>query len=724
MTTFAPALASTRARRTPTVLQLESVECGAASLAMILGYYGRHEPLESLRLACGVTRDGSKAGSILRAARSFGLNAKGYKKEPAELAAMTFPMIVFWNFNHFLVVEGFRAGRVYLNDPARGRRTVSAEEFDHGFTGVALAFEPGAAFRPGGIAPSVARSLARYLQGVRTALAFLVMLGLALVVPGMLIPMLSSRFIDEVLVAHSADMVVPFLAGLSLTAVARAALAWLQARQLTIAHAQSAIAAASRFFAHALRLPAEFYTQRSAGEIASRVDLNERVADTVSGDLSQVLLNCITAVFFLVMMFVYERDLALIAVVAVALELAVWRVITERTAELSQHMSVQAGKLAGASVNGLANIESIKASAREDGLFAKWMGLQTQYVNSAVRAQGIALALGQVPTLLSLAVNLAILGIGSLRIIEGEFTVGGLVAFQTLLASFAAPAHALLGLNQKIQTLRGDLTRLDDVLNYPAEGLDDAAAIPGAVAPTGGFELRDVSFGYNRNEPPLIENVSLTLAPGRRVAIVGASGCGKSTLARLVVGLYRPWSGAILFDGRPRGAWSRASLAASLAFVDQDVVLFEGTIRDNLAMWDPGITDAAIEQAARDACIHDVVMERAGAYAAPVEEGGRNWSGGQRQRLELARALAVNPRTLVLDEATSALDAATERAVQENLRRRGCACLIVAHRLSTVRDAEEIIVLDRGRVAERGTHDELIGIAGGHYARLVASGME
>jgi NHLM bacteriocin system ABC transporter peptidase/ATP-binding protein len=722
MTALTPALVNTRPRRTPTVLQLESVECGAASLAMVLGFYGRHEPLESLRLACGVTRDGSKAGSILRAARGFGLDARGYKKEPGELAAMRFPIIVFWNFNHFLVVEGFHAGRFYLNDPARGRRTVSAQEFDQGFTGVALAFEPGAGFRPGGIAPSVARSLSRYIEGVRAALAFLVMLGLALVVPGMLIPVLSSRFIDEVLVAHAADMVVPLLGGLALTAVARAALAWLQARQLTLAHAQSAITAASRFFSHALRLPAEFYTQRSAGEIASRVDLNERVADTVSGDLSQVLLNCITAIFFLVMMFAYERELALIAVVAVVAELVVWRVITERTAELSQHMSVQAGKLAGASVNGLANIESIKASAREDSLFAKWMGLQTQFVNSSVRAQGIALALGQLPSLLSLVVNLAILGIGSLRIIEGEFTVGGLVAFQTLLASFTAPVHALLGLNQKIQTLRGDLTRLDDVLNYPADSLEDGGAA--TAVPAGGFELREVSFGYNRNDPPLIENFSLTLAPGRRVAIVGASGCGKSTLARLVAGLYRPWSGTILFDGRPRGDYARASLASSLAFVDQDVVLFEGTIRDNLAMWDPAISDAAIEKAARDACIHDVVMEREGSYAAQVQEGGRNWSGGQRQRLEIARALAANPRTLVLDEATSALDAATERAVQENLRSRGCACLIVAHRLSTVRDADEIIVLDRGRVVERGRHDALIGIADGHYARLIASGIE
>jgi NHLM bacteriocin system ABC transporter peptidase/ATP-binding protein len=716
-------LSTTKVHRTPTILQLETVECGAASLAMILAYYGKYVPLEKLRVECGVSRDGTKASNLLRAARLEGLAAKGYRKEPSDLATLTLPAIVFWNFNHFVVLEGFRDGKAYLNDPAQGRRVVDAAEFDHSFTGVILVFEKGPDFQPGGKRPSVVRSLRQFFAGLQRALAILVAIGLLLVIPGVLLPTLSSRFIDQVLVGQVQGMVAPLLIGMALTAMARAVLEWAQSRFLSRTHARKALDLSSQFFWHALRLPAEFYTQRSAGEIASRVSLNEGVAHTLSSELSQLLLSLFTASFFLVAMFWYSFQLSLIALVAVGIELFIWRIISERTAELSQQMSVQSGRLSSASINGLNNIETIKAAGQDWGLFSKWVSLQTQVVNTSIKVQGIGITLGQMPGLLGLFVNMTILAVGALRIMEGQMTIGELVAYQTLLAGFVAPTHALLSLNQKIQSLRGDISRLEDVLRYQtvAEVKGDESSAGKKLR--GEMELRELTFGYNRNEAPIVDGISLKLTPGKRVALVGGSGSGKSTIARLVVGLYQPWAGEILFDGRRREDYVPSVFAASVSIVDQDIFLFNGTIRENLTMWDQSIPNEDLVAACRDACIHDVIVGRKGGYDAVIEEGGRNLSGGQRQRLEIARALVRNPRLLILDEATSALDPTTERLVEENLRRRGCTCLVIAHRLSTIRDADEIIVLEAGRIAQRGTHDQLMASAEGHYAKLVASGL-
>jgi NHLM bacteriocin system ABC transporter peptidase/ATP-binding protein len=716
-------LSNTPINKTPTILQLETVECGAASLAMILAFYGRYVPLEKLRAECGVSRDGTKASNLLRAARLEGLTAKGYRKEPHDLGSLTLPAIVFWNFNHFVVLEGFRDGKAHLNDPAQGRRVVDAAEFDHSFTGVILVFEKGPEFQTGGNRPSVVRSLGQFFSGLQRALTLLVIVGLLLVVPGVLLPMLSSRFIDEVLVGHVKGMVIPLLLGMSVTAIVRAGLEWLQSQYLSRTHARKALDLSSHFFWHALRLPAEFYTQRSAGEIASRVSLNEGVAHTLSSELSQLLLNLFTASFFLIAMFWYSFQLSLIALVAVSLELFIWRVISERTAELSQQMSVQSGRLSSASINGLNNIETIKAAGQDWGLFSKWVSLQTQVVNTSIKAQGVGITLGQVPGLLGLVVNMTILAIGAVRIMDGQMTIGELVAYQTLLVGFVAPTHALLSLNQKIQSLRGDIARLEDVLRYPTVPQPEVGLGGSQTKLRGELELRGLNFGYNRNDAAIVEGVSLKVKPGMRIALVGGSGSGKSTIARLVVGLYQPWSGEVLFDGRRREEYVPAVFAASVSIVDQDIFLFNGTVRENLTMWDKSIPNEDLVAACRDACIHDVIVGRNGGYDAMIDEGGRNLSGGQRQRLEIARALVRNPRLLILDEATSALDPTTERMVEENLRRRGCTCLVIAHRLSTIRDADEIIVLDSGRIAQRGTHEQLMGVPEGQYAKLVASGL-
>ena len=718
------ALPETRRHRTPTVLQLEAVECGAAALAMILAYYGRHVPLEQMRVDCGVSRDGSKAGGLLRAARAHGMVARGFRKEePSDLAELPLPAIVFWNFNHFVVLEGFHDGRVFLNDPARGRRSVDATEFDQAFTGVVLTFERGPDFRPGGHPPSVLRSLGQYLDGFRVSIAAAFFIGLVLVIPGLVMPWLLGRFVDEVLVARFDSVAVPLLLGFALATLTRSVLLAIQARLLMDTFGRAARASASRFFAHALALPMTFYSQRSPGEIAARVDLNEHVAETISADLAVLALQIVTASFFLVLMVRLAPGLALVVVACLALELFAWRALARRTAEISQELSVQAGKLSGMATGGLANIESIKAGGQESALFLKWLGMQVQFLNASIRAQRYTLTLGQAPALLGLAAQLAVLGLGAALIMRGVFSVGDLVAFQVLLAGFTAPVHSLFAHTQKLQTLRGDLSRLDDVLHHKAEyGVDVTAAARdnGGSRLAGALEFRDVTFGYNKGEAPLIENFSLTLRPGGRVALVGASGSGKSTLARLAAGLFSPWSGSILFDGEPRAAYERAHLARSVAYVDQDVMLFEGSVRDNLTLWEPA-SDEAVRSAVRDAAIEDELVAREGALEAPLQEGARNLSGGQRQRLELARALVRDPALLILDEATSALDPASEAKVEANLRRRGVTCLVVAHRLSTVRDADEIVVLEGGRVVERGPHAELIGIPGGRYATLVAS---
>ena len=710
-------------RRTPTVLQLESVECGAAALAMVLAHHGRWVPLEQMRVDCGVSRDGSKASGILKAARAHGLTARGFRKEPGDLADLPLPAIVFVNFNHFVVLEGFGDGRVSVNDPARGRRTLSTEEFDQAFTGVVLTFERAPEFEPGGAPPSVLRSLRHYLEGHRTAIGLAFFLGFALVLPGLAMPWLLGRFVDEVLVARLDGVAEPLLAGLALAAVFRTWLVALQARLVMDTFGAAARAASGRFMAHALALPMTFYSQRSAGEIAARVDLNERVAESVSNDLAALALSFVTAAFFLVLMVRLSPVLSMLVVMCVGLEILAWRALALRTAEISQELSVQGGKLAGMVTGGLADIETIKAGGQESAFFRKWIGHHAQYVNANLRGERLMLTLGQAPALLGLVAHLAVLGVGALLIMRGAMSVGDLVAYQVLLAGFTAPLLALFGATQKLQTLRGDLARLDDVLNHrPDARVQVAVAANGVPAPrlAGALEFRGVTFGYDRNAPPVVEDFSLTLRPGGRVALVGASGSGKSTLARLAAGLHEPWSGEILFDGKPRAVHERAHLAASVAYVDQDVVLFGGTVRDNLTLWE-NASDDALRAALRDAAMEEEILGRPGALDGSLQEGARDLSGGQRQRLEIARALAREPALLILDEATSALDPASEAVVERNLRKRRVTCLVVAHRLSTVRDADEIVVLEGGRAVERGTHAELAAISGGRYAALVAS---
>lgn len=710
--------------RTPTILQMEAVECGAAALAIVLAYHGRFVPLEEMRAACGVSRDGSKASNMVKAARQYGLRGRGFKKEMDEARLVRPPFIVFWNFNHFVVVEGFRGKWVYLNDPGSGPRKVRIEEFDQSFTGVVLTFEKEPSFVKGGTKPSLWSSLGPRILRYPGALVYVVLATIALVIPNLVAPVLSRVFLDSVLISGHDGWLRPLLLGLSAASVVVAALTWLRQSVLLRMEMSLSLDSSAQFFWHVLRLPMEFFSQRESGDISNRVAINDAVAAVLTGDLATNLAGLLLIGFYAALMFQYSVPLTLIAIGMAALNLASLRYVARRRTDANRRMQQDRGKLTGASIGGLQAIETLKAGGSDD-FFARWAGFQAKVFNAEQELNASSLALSGVPPVLAALNAAAIAGIGGYRVMDGLLTMGMLLAFQTMSASFQEPVTRLMGLGQRFQELHGDMARIDDVLRYKQDPFVDSPVslnTPGAPQRLEGhLELRSVTFGYSRLEPPLIEDLSLTLTPGKRIALVGSSGSGKSTVAKLVAGLYGAWSGEILYDGKPRAGIPRIVLNQCVAMVDQDILLFDGTVRQNLTMWEETIPERAIVNAARDGCIHDDINTREGGYDSHVEEGGRNFSGGQRQRLEIARALVSNPKLLVLDEATSALDANTEKTVTDNLRRRGCACLIVAHRLSTIRDCDEIIVLSLGKIVERGIHDEMIRLDG-PYARLIHAG--
>ncbi|HZV77528.1 MAG TPA: NHLP family bacteriocin export ABC transporter peptidase/permease/ATPase subunit [Candidatus Babeliales bacterium] len=705
--------------RTPTVLQMEAVECGAASLGMILGYYGRHVPLEELRVACGVTRDGSSAGNLLRAARSYGLEAHGYRYDIGELRTLTPPFIIFWQFYHFVVVEGFTKNGAVLNDPAGGRRLCDWEEFDHAYTGVCLAFAPGPDFKRSTDVPATTTTLREQLAGSWGAVLFIVLAGLALVAPSIALPTFVKTFIDEVMVGKSLGW-VPFIAlGILASIALQIVLLELQQNAILRMQAKLALANASRMLWHCLHLPMTFFAQRSPAEIANRVAICDRVAELLSSRLAASAIGVLAAIFYLLLMASYDRFLAAVSLGIAALNILALRIVARRRSDANAALLQEEAMLLGSSVSGLERIEMLKSGGAESTFFMKWLGRQARVVNARQRFATPSQVLNAVPRLLITLNIMAILTLGGLRVIDGAISVGTLFAYALLMQLFIAPFTTFVELGADVQEMDGGVRRIEDVMRYPLDRPRVAARVE-RVRLVGELELRDVSFGYNKHGPPAVREISFVIAPGRRIALVGPSGSGKSTISKIVSGLFVPWSGQVLFDGLEREAIDPALLATDVAFVDQEISLYPGTVRNNLTLWDPAISDSAIERAARDACIHADVAGRPEGYEAAMAEGGINFSGGQRQRLEIARALVRDPALVVLDEATSALDPLTELLIDEALRRRGCACLIVAHRLSTIRDADEILVLDGGTIAERGTHDQLVAREG-RYRSLVRS---
>jgi NHLM bacteriocin system ABC transporter peptidase/ATP-binding protein/NHLM bacteriocin system ABC transporter ATP-binding protein len=718
--------------RTPTVLQMEAAECGAAALGIILEYHGHYVPLDVLRNDCGVSRDGSNALYIKEAARHYGLETKAFRKPAQGLENRQPPFMVLWQWNHFLVVEGFGRRVVYLNDPASGRRTVSREEFARHYSGIAFTFTPGERFVREGRRPSAALGLARRLGSSRRALAFVILAGLALTIPTLAAAAYQRIFIDEILVQGRTIWLKPLLLAMGLTILLRLAAVSLQQVNLTRLEVRLGLTESVKFLQHLLRLPVSFYQHRFAGDIVSRVVSTARVARLISGELATTAVSLLTLVFFVAAMLPSDPLLTGVGVVLGSLNLVVLRWLSRWRIDQNRSIEQVRGRLWSGVMWAIQIIESVKAGGAEPDLMVRWTGDQARVLSGEQRLGSYDSLLIAIPPFLAMLTTIVVLGLGGRQVASGSLTVGALVAFQTLLAGFNQPFRDLARLGAQVQELRSDLDRIDDVENDRVDPVLAAsprqADAPGRPAEarrsprlTGAFELRSVTFGYNRTvEEPLIKDLSLKVHPGQRVALVGGSGSGKTTLARLIVGLYQPWSGSVLHDGKPLSEIPRDIFVNSVAIVDERIAMFQGNVRDNLTLWDDRIGSDRLIQAGLDAAIHRDLLQRRGGYDAAVAEGARNFSGGQRQRLEIARALVRDPSLLVLDEATSALDPKTEAMVDDHLRRRGCTCLIIAHRLSTVRDCDEILVLSAGRVVQRGTHEQLIADPQGTYAALLA----
>lgn len=724
--------------KVPVVMQMEATECGAASLAMVLAYFGRWLPLEQVRLDCGVGRDGSNAGNLLKAARTYGLKAQGYRCSLDGVKKMSFPLIVHWNFNHFVVLCGFKKEQAVLCDPGRGRVTVTMKEFDEAFTGIALTFEKSEAFTPGGRPRSILVFVRSRIHSALGPFLFVAAITYLIAVAGMAAPVFSRIFMDEILSGKNAAWLTPFLAALGALFLFQTAVSLLQTVCLLKIRGKLAVSANSGFMWHVLRLPIEFFSQRYAGDIAQRQQSNEGIAETLIAHLAPMALNLAMLFFYFFVMLQYSPLLTVIGLFTAVLNLAVTQYVSGKRINLARAQMRDAGKLAATALSGIEMIETIKASGAENGFFERWSGLNASVNSAEVGFAKLGSTLGILPTLLTGLANMTVILLGAALIMKGRFTVGMLLAFQGFLSAFMSPVDALLTVGQKFQEMRTSMERVEDVMNYPADveydeesetetkeadGQDHkeaAKGLPSFEKLRGRLELRDITFGYSRLAPPLIRDFSLTLPPGGTVALVGSSGCGKSTLAKLMSGLYQPWGGEIRYDGKLRSEIPRMVFTGSLAVVDQDVILFEDSITENIRIWDKSIEDFEIIMAARDAQIHEDIMSREGGYGVIVRENGKNFSGGQCQRLEIARVLAQDPTIVILDEATSALDARTEFEVIHSIRERGITCVIVAHRLSTIRDCDEIIVLEDGCVVERGTHEELYA-KGGAYSRLIST---
>ena len=735
-----PPRASSRAKRngisepskkrvtTPVLLQMHASECGAACLGSVLGYFGRWAPLTELREKCEVSRDGSSAASIMRAARHYGLEGGGLSVPAEALKKLDLPVIVFWQFSHFVVVEGFDSRSFHLNDPSTGRRRLSAEEFHKGYSGIALRFKPGDDFEPGGDRPGLFSQLNALLAGSWRVLTGTIACGLMLTLLSLVVPASLGVFVDDVLNSHGpwSSLVTALLGAGVLVYI----LTLLKHRFLKRLAVRISVIGYSQGLSRLLRLPVEFFQHRLVGDLTDRVSSTDRVAKNLTDQFLVLIVDMAMSAVLLVAMLAYDVTLTLVVLLLALLHGVLAHFVNAFRAVRSQTMRREQGLLIGFGMQMLSHADNLRMTGSDDRFFSRWSGQQARELAARQLHSELGSVNTALPGLIAAFRAAAILGLGGSFVITGAMTLGTMVGFYILAEMFLAPVGRFLEFADRRQALETDLQRLEDISKTAeapvfARQSPESKSIPtfqGRLQLAGQLELRDVTFGFNRSKPPLIKGFNLLVSPGQRVAVVGPSGSGKSTLARLVSGIYQPWSGEILFDGHRRDDIPEEVLRRSIAMVDQDVVLFSASLRDNITLWNPAVPDEAIFSATRDASIHHEILLRPQGYSTLVEEGGANFSGGQRQRLEIARALVGNPTVIILDEATSALDAGTEEFVDDALRRRGVTCLIVAHRLSTVRDCDEIIVLEAGVEVQRGTHDDLITDEAGTYHKLVASG--
>ena len=708
--------------KVPVIMQMEALECGAASLAMVLAYFGKWIPLEQVRADCGVSRDGSNAKNVLYAARSYGLIAKGYRYEPEDLKQNgKFPCIIHWNFNHFVVLNGFKKNKAVLNDPAKGTYSVSMEAFDRSFTGICLMFEPGDNFEPGGKPKSVFSFAKKRLKGAGIAITFVLLTTVIASLLNIISPAFSRVFLDRLLTGKNPEWFYPFIIALAGLSAVQLIVAWIRTVYSLQIDGKLSVVGTTTFMWKVLRMPMQFFSQRMAGDIASRQSLNATISKKIVNTIAPLALNTAMMVFYLVVMIRYSLLLTFVGLISIVVNIFMSRIISKKRINLTRVQMRDAGKLASSTVAGIEMIETIKASGAENGYFEKWSGYQASVNTQKVKYTRLNQYLGMIPMIVSSITNIAILMIGVWLTMNGEFTIGMIMAFQGFLSSFTAPVSSLVSAGQTMQEMRTEMERIEDVMEYPIDPEFENQTVADSYDKLSGkIEIKNVTFGYSSLAEPIIKDFNLSLKPGYRVALVGASGCGKSTISKLISGLYQPWSGEILFDGKPISKIDRSVFKCSLAVVDQDIILFEDTIANNIKMWDDSIEDYEMILAAHDAQLHEDIMQRDGGYQYKITEGGKDFSGGQRQRMEIARVLAQDPTIIIMDEATSALDAKTEYDVVKAIKDRGITCIVVAHRLSTIRDCDEIIVLDRGNVVERGTHTELYE-KNGLYTQLVSN---
>lgn len=695
--------------KVPVIMQLEELECGAACLCMVLGYYHKWIPIEEVRNTCGVSRDGVSAGNILRAARFYGLNASGYRCPVSTLMKnVTFPCIAFVHGCHFIVVCGVKNGMIYVNDPAKGNDKYTEKEFDEIFNNILIQFSPSESFQPSGKPKSMLSYVKKRLKGTTVAIVFACLTGIIASMIGVISPAFSRVFLDYLLPGKNPQWVWPFLILLAIFDFVQIIMTGLQSVYSLRINGKMAVIGNSTFMWKIFKMPIQFFSQRRAGDIQQRQASNATIASTLIETFAPLFLNLLMMLFYLGVMLKYSWILTMIGLFSMSVNILLSQYIAKKRINITRVSMKESANLASTTIIGIDMIESLKSTGAENGFFTKWAGIQANANAQQVQYAKTDVYLSMIPQFITTVTNYLILLSGAWLIMSGEFTIGKLMAFQGFLGSFMSPAITLVDTGRTLQEMRTNMERIDDVMEYPDENIFSEKTDSIYQPLSGKIEMKDVVFGYNILSKPLIENFNLSIEPGQSIAIVGDSGCGKSTISKLLSGIYEPWSGKILFDGKPLKEIYKGVFRSSVAVVDQDITLFEGTIADNIRMWDLNVDDMAIIQASKDAQFHDDVMKRPHGYKGKLQEDGRDLSGGQRQKLEIARALASNPSILIMDEATSALDAKNEYEVLQAVKKRNITCIMIAHRLSTIRSCDKICVMESGKIQGIGTHEELM----------------